>query len=54
MNNKVRELYNSNLIKKPRTIGDIHYEYLEKKERIKKKNQEIKCRMKKVQEIILT
>ena len=29
MNNKVRELYNSNLIKKPRTIGDIHYEYLE-------------------------
>ena len=54
MNNKVRELYSSTMYKKPRTIGDIHYEYLERMERIKKKNKEIKCRMKKVQEIILT
>lgn len=52
MNNKVRELYSSTMYKKPRTIGDIHYEYLEKIERIKKKNKEIKCRMKK--ELILS
>ena len=47
MNDKVIELYSSTMYKEPRTIGDIHYEYLERLERIKKKNQQIKRRIKK-------
>ena len=47
MNDKVIELYSSTMYKKPRTIGDIHYEYLERLDRIKKKNQQIKRRIKK-------
>ena len=43
MNNKVKDLYNGNTKVKPRTIGDIHYDYYERMLR-RKNNQE---RMKK-------